>query len=33
MLLIDGIRYQETPPKDEDELEQMVIEHAQEIFG
>lgn len=33
MLLIDGVRYLETPPKDEDELEQMVIEHALEIFG
>ncbi len=33
MLLIDGVRYLETPPKDEDELEQMVVEHAQEIFG
>jgi len=33
MLLIDGVRYLETPPKDEDELEQMVVEHAQGIFG
>ena len=33
MLLIDGVRYLETPPKDEDELEKMVVEHAQEIFG
>ena len=33
MLLIDGVRYLETPPKDEDALEQMVIEHAKDIFG
>lgn len=33
MLLIDGVRYLETPPKDEDELEQAVVEHSQEIFG
>jgi hypothetical protein len=33
MLLIDGVRYLETPPKDEDELEQTVIEHAKDIFG
>lgn len=33
MLLIDGVRYQEWTPPNEDELEQMVKEHAQEIFG
>lgn len=33
MLLIDGAKYLETPPKDEDELEKMVEEHAQDIFG
>lgn len=33
MLLIDGVRYEEWEISNEDELEQMVIEHAQEIFG
>ncbi len=36
MLLIDGVRYEEwvpQGPKAEDELEQMVKEHAQDIFG
>ncbi len=33
MLLIDGVRYQEWTPEKEDELEQIVNEHAQEIFG
>lgn len=33
MLLIDGVRYQEWTPTNEEELEQMVKEHAQEIFG
>jgi hypothetical protein len=33
MLLIDGVRYQEWEISNEDELEQMVIEHAQDIFG
>ncbi|MFH1639144.1 MAG: hypothetical protein ABIB93_02360 [Chloroflexota bacterium] len=33
MLLIDGVRYQEWTPTNEDELEQMVVEHAQGIFG
>jgi len=33
MLLIDGVKYQEWEISDEDELEQMVIEHAQDIFG
>jgi predicted small metal-binding protein len=33
MLLLDGVRYFETLPKDEEELEQMVMEHASEIFG
>jgi len=33
MLLIDGVRYQECEISNEDELEQMVIEHALDIFG
>ncbi len=33
MLLMDGVRYQEWGISNEDELEQMVIEHAQNIFG
>ena len=33
MLLIDGVRYEEWEISNEDELEQMVIEHAQDIFG
>ncbi len=33
MLLIDGVKYQEWEISNEDELEQMVIEHAQDIFG
>jgi len=33
MLLIDGVKYEEWEISNEDELEQMVIEHAQEIFG
>ena len=33
MLLIDGVRYQEWEISNEDDLEQMVIEHAQDIFG
>ena len=33
MLIIDGVRYQEWEISNEDELEQMVIEHAQDIFG
>lgn len=33
MLLMDGAKYFEYTPKDEDELEQMVIEHAKDIFG
>jgi len=36
MLLIDGVKYKEWTPKGEhaeEELEQMVKEHAQEIFG
>lgn len=33
MLLIDGVRYEEWVPQTEDELEQMVKEHAQDIFG
>ena len=33
MLLIDGVKYQEWTPPSEDEFEQIVIEHASEIFG
>jgi len=33
MLLIDGVRYELWTPPSEDELEQIVNEHAQEIFG
>ena len=33
MLLIDGIKYELWIPPNEDELEQIVIEHAQDIFG
>jgi hypothetical protein len=33
MLLIDGISYIEWAPKNEDEFEQVVKEHSQEIFG
>jgi hypothetical protein len=33
MLLIDGVRYEEWVPTSEDELEQFVKEHAQDIFG
>lgn len=33
MLLIDGVKYKEYIPKSEDELEYMVNEHSQEIFG
>ena len=33
MLLIDGVRYEEWIPTSEDELEQMVKEHAQDIFS
>ncbi len=33
MLLIDGVRYEEWVPQTEDEFEQVVKEHAQEIFG
>ena len=33
MLLMDGVRYQEWGISNEDEVEQMVIEHAQDIFG
>jgi hypothetical protein len=33
MLLIDGVKYEEWEISDEDELEQMVIKHAQDIFG
>jgi len=33
MLLIDGVKYELWTPSTEDELEQMVKEHAQDIFG
>ena len=36
MLLVDGVRYYEWEPKGpqaEDELEQIVIEHSEDIFG
>lgn len=33
MLLIDGVKYELWKPANEDELEQIVNEHAQEIFG
>ncbi len=33
MLLIDGVRYEEWIPPNEDEFEQVVKEHAQDIFG
>ncbi len=33
MLLIDGVKYELRTPSTEDELEQMVKEHAQDIFG
>lgn len=33
MLIIDGVRYEEWIPSSEDEFEQVVKEHTQEIFG
>ncbi len=33
MLLIDGVKYQERAPTNENELEQVINEHAPEIFG
>jgi len=33
MLLIGGVKYKLYTPRDEDELEDMVREHAGEIFG
>jgi len=33
MLLIDGVKYEEWPPGSEDEFEQIVKEHARDIFG
>ncbi len=33
MLLVDGVKYELWTPVTEEELEQMVIEHAQDIFG
>lgn len=33
MLLIDGVKYELWAPSNEDEFEQIVKEHAQEIFG
>ena len=32
MLLIDGVKYELWTPSNEDELEQMVIEHAQDVW-
>ena len=33
MLLIDGVKYEEWVPPSEDEFEQVVKEHAKDIFG
>jgi len=33
MLLVDGVRYEEWSPTNEDEFEQVVTEHAKDIFG
>ncbi len=33
MLLIDGVKYEKWTPPSEDEFEQVVKEHAQDIFG
>ncbi len=33
MLLIDGVKYEEWTPPSEDDFEQVVKEHTQEIFG
>ncbi len=33
MLLIDGIKYQEWIPKSEEEFEEIIKEHAKDIFG
>ena len=33
MLLIDGVKYEEWVPQTEDEFEQVVKEHTQDIFG
>ena len=33
MLLIDGVRYEEWAPTSEEKFEELVKEHAQEIFG
>jgi hypothetical protein len=33
ILLIDGVRYEEWRPRNEDEFERMVQEHAKDIFG
>ena len=33
MLLIDGVRYEAWIPPNEDEFEQVVKEHAKDIFG
>lgn len=33
MLLMDGVKYQEWTPTSEDKFEELVKEHAQEIFG
>jgi hypothetical protein len=33
MLLIDGVRYEEWTPATEDGFEQVIKEHANDIFG
>ena len=33
MLIIDGVKYELWTPQNEDEFEQVVREHAQDIFG
>jgi hypothetical protein len=33
MLLIEGVKYVEWTPTNEDEFEQVVKEHAKDIFG
>jgi len=33
MLLIDGVKYEEWTPTNEEEFEQIVEEHAKDIFG
>jgi len=33
MLLIDGVKYELWTPSNEDEFEQVVKEHTEDIFG